>query len=213
MKKLFFLPLFIFLSIQNIVCQDELRPETDPVITQRVAEWQELKFGFMMHWGIYSQWGVVESWSICNEPWIDRKGANYVDYVREYQALNKTFNPVSFNPVEWAELAEEAGMRYVVFTTKHHDGFCMYDTDERPTTASPTVPVLIPRTRRLTSRERSSRLSGTESSGRACISPRPTGIIPTTGLPSGLHLTVTSTMTLSSTLSVGSDSATSPTSR
>lgn len=130
MKKLFFLPLFIFLSIQNIVCQDELRPETDPVITQRVAEWQELKFGFMMHWGIYSQWGVVESWSICNEPWIDRKGANYVDYVREYQALNKTFNPVSFNPVEWAELAEEAGMRYVVFTTKHHDGFCMYDTDE-----------------------------------------------------------------------------------
>ncbi len=121
--------LFLILGMQSFA-QDERKPETDPVIVNRVSQWQDLKFGFMMHWGIYSQWGVVESWSICNEPWIDRKGANYVDYKRDYQNLNTTFNPENFNPEAWAALAKEAGMKYVVFTTKHHDGFCMYDTDE-----------------------------------------------------------------------------------
>ena len=110
--------------------QDLTKPEDDPIITNRIAEWQDLKFGFMMHWGMYSQWGVVESWSICNEDWIDRGDANYIQYKNDYQALNKTFNPVKFNPDEWAALAKEAGMKYVVFTTKHHDGFCMYDTKE-----------------------------------------------------------------------------------
>lgn len=130
MRKVCLLSLFLTLVVRNVFCQDVLQPETDPVVTDRIEEWQGLKFGFMMHWGIYSQWGVVESWSICNEPWIDRKGANYVDYVREYQALNSSFNPVDFNPEEWADIAEEAGMKYVVFTTKHHDGFCMFDTEE-----------------------------------------------------------------------------------
>ena len=111
--------------------QDNLMdPETDPVITSRIAEWQDLKFGFMMHWGMYSQWGVVESWSICNEDWINRNGANYIQYKADYQALNTTFNPTKFAPEAWAKLAKEAGMKYVVFTTKHHDGFCMYDTKE-----------------------------------------------------------------------------------
>ncbi len=103
-------------------------PESDPVIVSRIGEWQDLKFGFMMHWGIYAQWGIVESWNICNEPWINRGGANYEDYKRAYQALNRTFNPKHFAPEQWATAAKAAGMRYVVFTTKHHDGFCMFDT-------------------------------------------------------------------------------------
>lgn len=110
--------------------QVEKNPEIDPVIVHRLEEWQDLKFGFMMHWGMYAQWGVVESWSICNEPWIDRKGVPYTEYVAQYQALNKTFNPKNFHPETWATLAEEAGMKYVVFTTKHHDGFCMFDSKE-----------------------------------------------------------------------------------
>ena len=103
-------------------------PESDPAIVQRIGEWQDLKFGFMMHWGIYAQWGIVESWNICNEPWINRNGANYEDYKREYWALNKTFAPKHFNPEGWAKAAKGAGMKYVVFTTKHHDGFCMFDS-------------------------------------------------------------------------------------
>ena len=110
--------------------QDERRPETDPLIVHRIEEWQDLKFGFMMHWGIYAQWGVVESWSICNEPWITRNGEPYTEYKQRYQSLNKTFNPQHFDAQKMAQAARGAGMRYVVFTTKHHDGFCMFRTAE-----------------------------------------------------------------------------------
>ena len=112
----------------NVKAQHDSIPESDPVILQRIDEWQDLKFGFMMHWGIYTQWGIVESWNICNEPWINRGGANYEDYKRAYWALNKTFNPQHFDPDRWAAAAKGAGMKYVVFTTKHHDGFCMFDS-------------------------------------------------------------------------------------
>ena len=137
MKK-HLLSLLFALAFVPAFSQTEQDPETDPIILNRISEWQDLKFGFMMHWGMYSQWGVVESWSICNEPWINRNGANYVDYKRNYQNLNTTFNPMKFNPQEWAALAKETGMKYVVFTTKHHDGFCMFDTKE--TTYSVTDP-------------------------------------------------------------------------
>src|SRR5574344_2481474 len=121
--------LFLILGMQSFA-QDERKPETDPVIVNRVSQWQDLKFGFMMHWGIYSQWGVVESWSVCNEPWIDRKGANYEQYKHDYFALNRTFNPQHFDAKKWADIAQKAGTKYVVFTTKHHDGFCMFDTKQ-----------------------------------------------------------------------------------
>lgn len=132
MKKIHSLLIFIciFCLIQDINAQTEKDFETNPVVLNRIDEWQDLKFGLMMHWGIYSQWGIVESWSICNEPWIDRGGAPYTEYKANYQALNKTFNPVKFNPEAWAKLAKESGMKYFVFTTKHHDGFCMYNTNE-----------------------------------------------------------------------------------
>lgn len=129
MKKIFLALLLMFFAIDNNA-QDLTKPETDSIIIKKLAQWQDLKFGFMMHWGPYSQWGVVESWSICNEEWIDRKGANYVDYMKEYKRLNTTFNPTKFAPQKWAEIAKEAGMRYVVFTTKHHDGFSMFDTKQ-----------------------------------------------------------------------------------
>ena len=112
----------------SVKAQHDSIPESDPAILERISEWQDLKFGFMMHWGIYAQWGIVESWNICNEPWINRGGANYEDYKRAYWALNKTFNPKHFDPKSWATAAKGAGMKYVVFTTKHHDGFCMFDS-------------------------------------------------------------------------------------
>lgn len=131
MKKILILLLsFIALgaTAQTADQISEMRPETDPVILNRIAEWQDLKFGFMAHWGIYAQWGVVESWSICNEPWITRNGENYYDYMRRYQALNKTFNPRHFDAAAWAKAAKAAGMKYFIFTTKHHDGYCLFDS-------------------------------------------------------------------------------------
>ena len=75
----------------------------------------------------------MESWSICpeDEGWCRRDsshGATYNEYVRNYEALQTTFDPVRFDPAKWAKAAKEAGMKYMVFTTKHHDGFCMFDT-------------------------------------------------------------------------------------
>lgn len=105
----------------------------DPLVRQKIAWWQDLKFGLLMHWGAYSQWGVVESWSICPEDhgFTARKGhgaERYFTYLTRYENLPRTFNPVAFNPDKWAAAARDAGMRYLVFTTKHHDGFCMFDT-------------------------------------------------------------------------------------
>lgn len=107
---------------------------TDPLVLEKLDDWQDLKFGLLMHWGAYSQWGIVESWSICPEDygWCERrKGSNpqdYFTYKKEYENLKLSFNPVGFEPERWAEAAQKAGMKYVVFTTKHHDGFSMWDT-------------------------------------------------------------------------------------
>src|SRR4030067_2796542 len=106
--------------------------ETDPLVLAKLARWQDWKFGLMMHWGPYSQWGVVESWSICSEdePWCRRSMADYVEYKKAYEALPRTFNPTKFDPDAWAAAAQAAGMRDGVMTTKHHDGFTMYDTNQ-----------------------------------------------------------------------------------
>lgn len=105
----------------------------DELVGKKLNEWRQLKFGLLMHWGTYSQWGIVESWSICpeDEGWTQRRGpysAVYADYVKAYEQLQATFNPVQFNPSKWSVAAKDAGMKYMVFTTKHHDGFCMFDT-------------------------------------------------------------------------------------
>jgi alpha-L-fucosidase len=124
--------ILVFVAIRPLNAQTSFanQVETDPQVLKNIDEWQDLKFGFLVQWGPYSQWGVVESWSICaeDEEWCQRKSDNYVEYKKAYEALKKTFNPSKFDADRWASLAQEAGMKYVVFTTKHHDGFCMYDT-------------------------------------------------------------------------------------
>lgn len=110
--------------------------DPDSLVMEKLKQWQDMKFGLLMHWGAYSQWGIVESWSICPEDygWCQRRKGenpdNYFEYVKEYENLKTTFNPVDFDPEKWANTAKDAGMKYVVFTTKHHDGFSMFDTKE-----------------------------------------------------------------------------------
>ncbi len=124
----------IQIDAQAIYENEKYVPETDSLVLKKIKKWQNLKFGLLMHWGAYSQWGIVESWSICPEEyeWCERKkGANpkdYNTYIRDYENLKNTFNPTEFNPAKWAKAAKDAGMRYVIFTTKHHDGFCMFDS-------------------------------------------------------------------------------------
>ncbi|MFV0505199.1 MAG: alpha-L-fucosidase [Bacteroidales bacterium] len=135
-KLLFIIPLLISLSGSAQYAHevtDYVWP-SDQKVLDKLEDWQDLKFGLLMHWGAYSQWGVVESWSICPEDygWCERKkGSNpsdYFTYKKEYENLKLTFNPTNFAPDKWAKAAAGAGMKYVVFTTKHHDGFCMWDS-------------------------------------------------------------------------------------
>lgn len=114
-------------SEKNYIYPEDIR-------LQKKLEWfKDQKLALMMHWGPYSQLGIVESWALSDmdSDW-SRGGIDWhVDdatFKKQYTELNKTFNPVRFEPDKWAELAYEGGFKYFIFTTKHHDGFCMWDT-------------------------------------------------------------------------------------
>ena len=95
---------------------------------KRLTWFQQAKFGLFIHWGIYAEEGVEASWPIMAP---DLSEAMFQNTKRisqvEYEQLPKRFNPVEFDADEWVRIAKEAGMRYIVFTAKHHDGFCMFD--------------------------------------------------------------------------------------
>ena len=92
----------------------------DEIRKKRVAPMMEKRFGMFIHWGIYS----IPARATRSE-WI-----RSVDRVsnEEYQLYFDIFNPTDYDPKKWAKLAKEAGMKYAVLTTKHHDGFCLFDS-------------------------------------------------------------------------------------
>ncbi len=102
-----------------------LAAQTPPGNRADRLEWfRDQGFGMFIHWSVDSQLGSVISHSMVG---ADK---DYVD--RFINDLPRTFNPRKFNPTDWAVLAKLAGMKYVVFTAKHHSGFCMYDTRTTP---------------------------------------------------------------------------------
>jgi alpha-L-fucosidase len=104
----------------------------DQAVKTKLDQWQDEKFGMLIHWGLYAVPGIIESWELCSEDWIERPDTTiaYEDYKKWYWALSKQFNPVKFNPDQWAKAGKNAGMKYMIFTTKHHDGFSMFDTKQ-----------------------------------------------------------------------------------
>ncbi len=87
---------------------------------ERLAWFNDMAFGMFIHWSVDVQLGAVISHSLAVS------SRDYQD--RYFNELPKTFNPKKFDPDEWAVLAKLAGMKYMVFTAKHHNGFCMWDT-------------------------------------------------------------------------------------
>jgi alpha-L-fucosidase len=120
-----FLALLLAFLFSNAFCQDYVQPVPDYTPTAQNIEqrnqFQNMKFGLFIHWGIYSVLGDGE-WVMHN------KNIPYKNYKR----LADFFNPQEFNAKEWVELAKAAGMKYITITSRHHDGFSMFNTTATP---------------------------------------------------------------------------------
>ena len=106
--------LILFLLNQTAFCQETAKQKEE-----RMQWWMEARFGMFIHWGLYALPARHE--------WV-KKFEKIPD--EEYQKYFDLFNPDLYNPVEWAKAAKEAGMKYVVVTTKHHEGFCLWDSKQ-----------------------------------------------------------------------------------
>lgn len=114
MFRKLFLPALLSVSI-NANAQVAYNPTPENL---KAREWfQDSKFGMFIHWGVYSVLGDGE-W-VMNNRKIDKQ---------TYQKLPAFFNPISYDPKEWVSLAKAAGMKYITITSKHHDGFAMWDS-------------------------------------------------------------------------------------
>ena len=109
--------LTFFLLIISQSAYSQLPKETEAQKTQRMKWWTDARFGMFIHWGLYAlparhEW-VKNRERLTNE---------------QYQKYFDNFNPDLYNPKEWARMAKAAGMKYVVLTAKHHEGFCLFDS-------------------------------------------------------------------------------------
>ena len=113
---------FLFVWISPTLFAQQLPQE------ERMKWWHEARFGMFIHWGVYSQWaGQYHGHEQA------RGGAEWIMNrckipVAEYQEKAKSFNPVNYDPDSWVKMAKDAGMKYIVITSKHHDGFALFES-------------------------------------------------------------------------------------
>ena len=113
------------------VDQAAARAQNDPAREARLTWFREAKYGLFIHWGLYAipagQWNGKRSLGLGE--WVMFRSAVPV---KEYEKLAARFNPVKFNADEWVKLAVDAGMKYIVITSKHHDGFALFKSKASP---------------------------------------------------------------------------------
>ncbi len=119
MKTKTFLTALIFSAVLLLpqISQAQLPKETEAQKTQRMQWWTDARFGMFIHWGLYALPARHE--------WVKNAERLTND---QYQKYFEMFNPDMYDPHEWAKMAKAAGMKYVVLTAKHHEGFCLFDS-------------------------------------------------------------------------------------
>ncbi|MGI5893612.1 MAG: alpha-L-fucosidase [Candidatus Merdivicinus sp.] len=105
----------------EIISKYDYEQQVNASRDRRMQWWREARFGMFIHFGLYSQLGANE-WAMALENWD----------VKEYEKLADTFLPEPGAPRKWAELAKKAGMKYMVLTTRHHEGFSLWDSKVNP---------------------------------------------------------------------------------
>ena len=118
MKKHIYLTLLFLFILFNLDAQNEQTELDLQTNLESLKKWQDMRFGMFIHWGPVSQRGTEIGWSRGTQVSIE-----------DYDNLYKEFNPVLFNATDWVSTAKEAGMKYIVITTKHHDGFSLWPTE------------------------------------------------------------------------------------
>ena len=125
MKKVF---IAVGMMALIISCTPEQQSVTDQELTKqdkRMEWWRDARFGLFIHWGLYAE--PAGEWKGEKIPGISEWiMARAKIPVKEYEKLAETFNPVKYNAEKWVKLAKNAGMKYIVITSKHHDGFAMF---------------------------------------------------------------------------------------
>lgn len=120
--------LFLILLVSGISSGASMAQENKLPDSLRMKWWEEARFGMFIHWGVYAQFGGVyrgHEQARGGAEWIMNRSKIPVD---EYQAMAGQFNPIQYNPDEWVRMAKDAGMKYLIITAKHHDGFALFET-------------------------------------------------------------------------------------
>src|SRR5436305_9990970 len=136
MKSAMQLLLVLLFALSSLLLAQTSRAATDQPETKeqrdaRMKWWREARFGMFIHWGVYSvPAGTYKGQQSTHiGEWLMR---DFNIPVAEYADYTKQFNPVKFNADEWVSLAKNAGMKYIVITSKHHDGFAMFHSQTSP---------------------------------------------------------------------------------